>query len=137
MKKKKVLVLCTGNSCRSQMAEGFLKQMKPQWEVQSAGLNPTRVNDFAIQVMAEQGIDISANRSKSVEEFSGQHFDYMITVCDHAKQSCPVFPGKGEYIHWSIPDPDRGFAGPEQRLEVFRKTRDEIKRRIQEWIGDG
>ncbi len=119
------------------MAEGFLKQMKPQWEVQSAGLNPTRVNDFAIQVMAEQGIDISANRSKSVEEFSGQHFDYMITVCDHAKQSCPVFPGKGEYIHWSIPDPDRGFAGPEQRLEVFRKTRDEIKRRIQEWIGDG
>ncbi|MCG9478958.1 MAG: arsenate reductase ArsC [Actinomycetia bacterium] len=134
METKKILVLCTGNSCRSQMAEGFFKKYLPRWQVESAGISPTRVNPVAIEVMAEQGIDISGQRSKGVEEFLGQAFDYIITVCDHAREVCPSFPGKGKYIHWSLKDPDRGYGSPEQRAEEFRKVRDEIENRIRQFV---
>jgi arsenate reductase len=103
---KKVLFLCIGNSCRSQMAEGFLKHIAgDKFEVFSAGVKPTIVNPMAMRVMAEVGIDISTHRSKSIMEFMGQKFDYVITVCDKAKQTCPVFPGKYEKIHWYLEDP--------------------------------
>ncbi|MGM0366573.1 MAG: arsenate reductase ArsC [Actinomycetota bacterium] len=132
MNKKKVLILCTGNSCRSQMAEGFFKKLVPHWEIESAGIHPTRVNPTAAEVMAEEGIDISDQHSKSVDEFLGQEFDYIITVCDNARESCPAFPGKGKYIHWSIEDPDR-FTG-NRRMEKFRAARDEIKSRIEDFL---
>jgi len=137
MENKRVLILCTGNSCRSQMAEGFFKKFRPHWEVESAGLNPTRVNPLAIEIMAEEGIDISGHRSKSVDEFLSRQFDYIITVCDNAKESCPSFPGKGKYIHWSIQDPDRFIGSRQQRLEKFRDARDEIKARIKVFLGGG
>src|SRR5215218_3923617 len=104
--KKRVLILCTGNSARSQMAEGILRQDGgDRFEVYSAGVKPSAVRPEAIQVMNKIGIDISSHRSKSVDEFIGQQFDYVITVCDNANQNCPVFPGKTKRIHWSFDDP--------------------------------
>jgi arsenate reductase len=100
--KKRVLILCTGNSARSQMAEGLLRQdAGNRFEVASAGVEPSRVRQEAIEAMREIGIDISEHRSKSVDEFVGQEFDYVITVCDNANEQCPVFPGKTKRIHWS------------------------------------
>ncbi|MCM8798936.1 MAG: arsenate reductase ArsC [Candidatus Omnitrophica bacterium] len=129
--KTKVLFLCTGNSARSQMAEGFLRHMAgDRFEVFSAGLKPTQVNPLAIKVMAEVGIDISKHRSKSVSEFIGQNFDYVITVCDNAKQTCPVFPGKYEKIHWSLEDPAQAQGTEEEKLAVFMKVRDKILENI-------
>ncbi|MFA4980936.1 MAG: arsenate reductase ArsC [Candidatus Omnitrophota bacterium] len=134
MNKKKVLFLCTGNSCRSQMAEGFLRSLAgDKFEVFSAGVKPTQVNPLAIKVMAEAGIDISKHRSKSAMEFIGQQFDYVITVCDNARQTCPIFPGKYEKIHWDLEDPAEAQGSEEERMVVFRKIRDEIKKRIEEW----
>lgn len=131
--KKRVLFLCTGNSCRSQMAEGFLKHLGGErFEVESAGVKPTQVNPIAIKVMAEAGIDISRHRSKSIIEFRGQAFDYVITVCDNAKETCPVFSGKYEKIHWSLEDLAVFKGTHKEALAVFRKTRDEIKRRIED-----
>jgi len=133
--KQKVLFLCTGNSCRSQMAEGLLRHLVgDRFEVFSAGIAPSIVHPKAIKVMAEIGIDISQYRSKSVEEFKGQGFDYVITVCDNAKESCPIFPGKTQRLHWSINDPT-GTAGSEDEIVVaFREARDEIKGRIIEQL---
>ncbi|MCM8765830.1 MAG: arsenate reductase ArsC [Candidatus Omnitrophica bacterium] len=129
--KTKVLFLCTGNSARSQMAEGFLRHMAgDRFEVFSAGVKPTQVNPLAIKVMAEVGIDISKHRSKSVSEFIGQNFDYVITVCDNAKQTCPVFPGKYEKIHWSLEDPAQAQGTEEEKLAVFMKVRDKILENI-------
>jgi len=126
--KKRVLFLCTGNSCRSQMAEGFLRHMAgDRFEVFSAGVKPTQVNPLAIKAMAEAGVDISKHRSKSAMEFIGQQFDYVITVCDNAKQTCPVFPGKYEKIHWDLEDPAEAQGDEEARLIFFRRIRDEIK----------
>jgi len=134
MNKKRVLFLCTGNSCRSQMAEGFLRHIAgDRFEVFSAGVKPTQVNPLAIKVMAEAGIDISKHRSKSAMEFLGQQFDYIITVCDNAKQTCPVFPGKHEKIHWDLEDPAEAQGSEEERIVVFRKIRDEIRKKIEEW----
>ena len=131
MMRKRVLFLCTGNSCRSQMAEGFLRHMAgDRFEVFSAGVKPTQVNPLAIKVMAEIGIDISEHRSKSAMEFLGQQFDYIITVCDNAKQTCPVFPGKHENIHWDLEDPAEAQGNEEERLSFFRRIRDEIKSRV-------
>jgi len=128
MNKKRILFLCTGNSCRSQMAEGFLRHMAgDRFEVFSAGVKPTQVNPLAIKVMAEAGIDISKHRSKSAMEFISQQFDYIITVCDNAKQTCPVFPGKHEKIHWDLEDPAEAQGNEEERLSFFRRIRDEIK----------
>lgn len=128
MAQKRVLFLCTGNSCRSQMAEGFLRHMAGDtFEVFSAGVKPTQVNPLAVKVMAEVGIDISKHRSKSAMEFIGQKFDYVITVCDNAKQTCPVFPGKYEKIHWSLEDPAEAQGSEEEKLVFFRRIRDKIK----------
>ena len=131
MDKKRVLVLCTGNSCRSQMAEGFLRNMAgDRFEVYSAGVKPTVVNPLAIKVMAEIGIDISKHRSKSVMEFIDRSFDYVITVCGNAQKTCPVFPGEHEKIHWDMEDPAAAQGGEEDKLKVFRKVRDEIKNNV-------
>ena len=135
MTKKRVLFLCTGNSCRSQMAEGFLRDMAgDRFEVFSAGIKPTQVNPLAIKVMAEAGIDISKHRSKSAMEFIGQKFDYVVTVCDNAKQTCPIFPGKYEKIHWDLEDPAEAQGSEEERLAFFRRIRDEIKNNIHVFI---
>lgn len=123
--KQRVLFLCTGNSARSQMAEGLLRQFAgARYEVFSAGTRPVGLNPIAVQVMSELGIDIAGNRSKSVEEFSGQQFDYVFTVCDNANESCPIFPGTGKRLHHSFEDP--AAAPPDQQLSVFRKVRDQI-----------
>lgn len=125
--KKRVLILCTGNSARSQMAEGLLRHIAgDRVEVHSAGVAPSRVRPEAIAAMDEIGIDISAHRSKSVDEFTDQEFDYIITVCDNAKESCPVFPGSATRIHWSFDDPAAHEGSEEDRLAVFRRVRDEI-----------
>lgn len=120
MNRKRVLFLCTGNSCRSQMAEGFLRHMAgDKFEVFSAGVKPTQVNPLAIKVMAEAGVDISKHRSKSVIKFLGKNFDYVITVCDNAKQTCPVFPGEHEKIHWDLEDPVRQSREAKKRKWAF------------------
>ena len=128
---KKVLLLCTGNSCRSQMAEGFLKYLgKDRIEVFSAGVNPTKINPLAVKVMEEARIDISVQKSKSVNEFTSQNFDYVITVCNNAQQSCPMFPGEHETLHWDLEDPAEATGTEEDKLKVFRKIRDQIKKRV-------
>ena len=135
MKAKRVLILCTGNSARSQMAEGILRQDGgDRFEVHSAGVKPSAVRPEAIQVMREIGIDISGHRSKSMDEFAGQEFDYVITVCDNAKESCPIFTnasGKAVRIHQSFEDPPPpGAADNATTLAIFRRVRDEIR----EWM---
>jgi len=128
----RVLILCTGNSARSQMAEGLLRHDAANaYEVFSAGTKPTHMRPEAITVMQEVGIDISSHRSKPVDEFAGQNFDYVITVCDNAKESCPVFPAKTKRIHWSIEDPAMVQGSEEERLTVFRRSRDELRARLQ------
>jgi arsenate reductase len=125
--KKRVLILCTGNSCRSQMAEGILRHYgSNRFEVFSAGTKPSSVNPVAIQVMKEIGVDISGHRSKSVDEFKGQSFDYVITVCNNAKEACPFFPGYAKRLHWEFPDPPQGTAVTEAVINEFRKVRDMI-----------
>ena len=134
--KKRVLVLCTGNSIRSQMAEGFLKKYRKNWDIESAGTFPVGLNPLAVEVMAESGIDISKNLSKSVSQFISSSFDLVITVCDNARRSCPVFPGDNmtRYIHWSFEDPSVVTGNNEIRLESFRKTRDLIDKKIKEFL---
>ena len=128
MKKKRVLILCTGNSARSQMAEGLLRHdAGERFEVESAGTKPSIVRPEAIAVMKEVGIDISGHRSKSVEEFAGRSFDYVLTVCDNAKESCPIFPGHANRIHHNFDDPAAVQGSEEQRLSVFSRVRDEIR----------
>jgi thioredoxin type arsenate reductase len=125
--RKRVLVLCTGNSARSQMAEGLLRLFgRGKFDVFSAGTKPTTVRPEAIAAMAELGIDIQSHRSKSVDEFAQQHFDYVITVCDSAKESCPVFPGKVQRMHWSFPDPAAVQGTDLERLDAFRGVRDAL-----------
>ena len=134
--KSRVLILCTGNSARSQMAEGLLRHDAGEgFEVASAGVAPSRVRPEAIQVMSEVGIDISGHRSKSVDEFTGQEFDYVITVCDNANEQCPIFPGKTERIHWSFEDPAAVQGDEETRLATFRRVRDEIRTRLRSLKG--
>jgi arsenate reductase len=113
------------------MAEGIFRYLAgDKFEVFSAGINPTRVNPIAIKVMDEVGIDISKQRPKSVSEFSGQKFDYVITVCDNAKQSCPAFPGKYEKIHWNLKDPAGAQGTEEEKLKLFREIRNQIKENV-------
>jgi len=128
----RVLILCTGNSARSQMAEGLLRHHAGDaCEIFSAGTKPTQVRPEAVAVMREAGIDISGQRSKSVDEFEGQDFDYVITVCDNAKQSCPIYPARTKRIHWSIEDPAAVQGSEEERLAAFRRIRDELRLRLQ------
>lgn len=130
-RKSKVLILCTGNSARSQMAEGLFRQLAcDHYDVFSAGTKPSLVRPEAIAVMREIGIDISGHRSKSVDEFAGQELDLVITVCDNAKESCPVFPGKTQRLHWPFEDPAAVVGSEEQRIAAFRSIRDKIKARI-------
>lgn len=125
----RILILCTGNSCRSQMAEGFLKSFDVNLEVFSAGTKPSSmVHPKAIQVMEEVGIDLSKNIPKNVEQFLNESFDYVITVCDNAKETCPVFWGKvGKQLHIGFEDPAEAAGTEEEIISVFRKVRDEIK----------
>jgi len=127
--KKRVLILCTGNSARSQMAEGLLRHdAGDRFDAESAGTKPGSVRPEAIAAMRELGIDISGHRSKSVEEFNGHHFDYVITVCDNARESCPVFFGAANRLHRSFEDPPAESVGSEvERLAVFRRVRDELR----------
>lgn len=130
-----ILILCTGNSCRSQMAEGFLKSFDSRLEVYSAGTNPSaKVHPKAIQVMKEIGIDISAGYPKNVDRFLDKSFDYVITVCDNAKETCPVFMGKvKETLHIGFDDPAEARGSEDEILSEFRRIRDEIRQRFQQF----
>lgn len=130
----RVLVLCTHNSARSQMAEGLLRHIGGErFEVHSAGTEATRVRPLAIRAMAELGIDISSQRSKTLDEYLGQQFDFVITVCDQANESCPIFPGGPERIHWSFRDPSTAEGNEEERLRVYQQVRDEILGCLRLW----
>ena len=132
MSKKRVLILCTGNSARSQMAEGLLRHMAgDRYEVFSAGTRPVGLNPNAVEAMSEIGIDISGQRSKSADEFVNQPFDYIITVCDNAKESCPIFPGKGQRVHQSFEDP---AAHPGELGVAFRRVRDELNSWLKKFV---
>jgi arsenate reductase (thioredoxin) len=132
---KRVLFLCTGNSCRSQMAEGWLRHLAgKRFEVASAGTKPAGLHPDAILIMREAGIDISGQRSKNVSELLQQQFDFVITVCDSAKESCPYFPAEVRRLHWSFPDPAAAAGTDEQRLTVFRRIRDQIADRVREFV---
>ncbi|PJF30976.1 MAG: protein-tyrosine-phosphatase [Candidatus Thermofonsia Clade 1 bacterium] len=132
--KLRVLILCTANSARSQMAEGLLRHLAgDRMEVFSAGTRATSVNPHAIHAMAERGIDISHQRSKHLNEFWGQPFDYVITVCDAAAETCPIFPGRSERIHWSFPDP-AAVEGESAKAEAFRRVRDGLEARFKAWL---
>ncbi len=136
--KNRVLFLCTGNSCRSQMAEGWLRHLAgDRFEVVSAGTHPVGLNPYAVTVMSEAGVDISHHVSERVNPYLNQHFHYVITVCDHAQEACPVFPGAATKLHWSFDDPAKAMGTYEQKLIVFRKTRDEISSRIRHFLADG
>ncbi|AMP98200.1 Protein tyrosine phosphatase [Pedobacter cryoconitis] len=125
---KKVLVLCTGNSCRSQLAEGFLRQFAGnQAEIYSAGIETHGVNPKAIQVMSEVGIDLSTHSSNHVDEYSHIDFDYVITVCDNAKESCPYFPTQASKFHYNFPDPAKAKGTDQEIMQEFRRVRDLIK----------
>ncbi len=135
MPKQTVLILCTGNSARSQMAEALLRhEAGDRFDVFSAGTHPAGLRPEAAAVMRELGIDISHQRSKAVAEFAGRDFDYVITVCDAANQACPVFPGRTRRLHWSFPDPAAVQGSKEERLAAFRTIRDQIHARLAEWI---
>jgi len=127
MIKPKVLFLCTGNSARSQMAEGYLRHVAgDRYEVLSGGIEPKGLNPLAIEAMREIGIDISHQKSKDVRQTLGNPVQYVVTVCDHAKEHCPVFPGTYKYMHWSLEDPAAVVGSKEERLTAFRRIRDEI-----------
>lgn len=133
--KPKVMFVCTENSCRSQMAEGFLRHLAgDHFEVFSAGAEPTALNPSATAVMNEIGIDISHQRSKDISQFLGQSFHYVIRVCDKVKERCPVLPGAIWYLDWNLEDPAQAEGSSEQRLDVFRRVRDAIDTHIVDFI---
>src|SRR3954470_3343373 len=135
---QRVLFLCTHNSARSQMAEGFLRQLGgDRFEAFSAGTEATRVRPLAVRAMAEEGIDISRQESKTLDRYLGEPFDAVITVCDQAAEACPVFPGAKRRLHWSFPDPSQASGTEAEQLVVYRQVRDDIDRRIRdELLGD-
>lgn len=133
--KQRVLFLCTGNSARSQMAEGLLRHLAgDRYDVYSAGTHPAGLNPGAVVAMQELGWDISSHRSKSMDEFLDQGFDYVITVCDRAKESCPRWPHTGRLVHWSFEDPAAVLEPPDERRKAFRRVRDQIKICIEEFF---
>ena len=135
MRKIRVLFLCTANSCRSQMAEGFLRHMAgDRFEVTSAGTTPTELNPLAVRVMQEAGIDISGQWAKDSAEFFSQRFHYVITVCKKAKEKCPIFPGAIWRFDWDIQDPDTAEGTAAERLGLFRQVRDEIEGYVRDLI---
>ena len=138
MKKKRLLIVCTGNSARSQIAEGLIEhEAGDRFEVFSAGTQPTQVRAEAVAVMKELGIDISRQRSKSLAEFLGQDFDFVITVCDRAREECPVFSGGPERLHWPFEDPAGFTELGERRVDAFRRLRDRIHARVMVFLGEG
>ncbi len=133
----KVLFICTGNSCRSQMAEGFLRHSAGgTFEALSAGTDPVGVNQNAVRVMAERGIDISEQQSKGIRPFLGHHFPYVITVCDRANERCPIFPGMMKRLHWSFEDPALATGTEEEKLAVYRRVRDEIEAHVRRFVDE-
>ena len=127
--KRTVLILCTGNSARSQMAEGLLKYIcNNRYDVHSAGTSPSSVRPEAVAVMSEVGIDISHHRSKSVDEFAGRQIDYVLTVCDNAQENCPYFPARTRLTHYAFDDPADVRGDEETRLTAFRRVRDQIRK---------
>ena len=134
---KRVLFLCTGNSARSQMAEGWLRHLAgDRFIVSSAGTHPVGLNPYAVTAMQEVGIDITGHHSKSVQEFEGQRFDYVITVCDRAKETCPIWPGASSLLHWSFDDPASATGSDNDRRAMFQKIRDEIAERIRRFVAE-
>jgi len=132
VRKQRVLFLCTHNSARSQMAEGLLRHLAgDRFEAFSAGTEATHVRPLAIRAMAEKGIDISGQTSKTLDRYLGEPFDAVITVCDQAAEACPVFPGARKRLHWSFPDPSRATGSQEEQLAVYRQVRDDIQARIE------
>lgn len=135
MERKRVLILCTGNSARSQMAEGLLRKLAgDRFEVESAGTIASFVRPQAIAAMAEIGIDISGHRSKCLDEFLETEFDHVITVCDNANQTCPIFPGHAKRIHWSFEDPAEATGNVAEVAAVFRRVRDEIREKLMTFV---
>lgn len=135
MTKPRVMFLCTGNSARSQIAEGSLRHLAgDRFEVVSAGTEPAGLNPLAVEVMREVGIDLSGHRSKAVEEYLGEHFAFLVTVCDAAREKCPIFPGAVQRLHWSLADPAAEKGDLEQRRAAFRRTRDEIAERVRAFV---
>lgn len=135
--KWRVLFLCTGNSCRSQMAEALLRSLAgDRFEVESAGTDPVGLNPGAVAAMSELGIDIAGQRSKSLTRFAGQRFDHVITVCDRARESCPAFPGVATHLHWSFDDPAAAQGSAEERGAVFRRVRDEIAACVRRFVAE-
>lgn len=133
--KHRVIFICTGNSCRSQIAEGLLrKEADDRFDIFSAGSDPSRLHPAAISVMEEWGIDISNQKSESIDNFIDNNFDIIITVCDNANQSCPVFPNEKIRLHWSIKDPFHGWSDNQEGLPPYRIARDELKKRIDEFL---
>jgi arsenate reductase len=132
--KQRVLILCTGNSARSQMAEGLLRHLAgDRFEVFSAGSKPSQVNPYAIEAMRKRGIDISGQRSKHLSEYLNQPFDYVITVCDQAAETCPIFPGKAQRLHWSFTDPAAVEGSNEEILAAFIAVRDSLEEKLTTW----
>lgn len=136
MKKKiKVIFVCTGNSCRSQMAEGLLRHLdNDRFEVLSAGTHPSRVHPMSIRVMKEIGIDVSTHTSDPLDKYFGYGINYVITLCDNAREFCPTFPGNAKKIHWRIDDPFRSWDNDHKIIGQYRQTRDEIQERIEQFI---
>ncbi|MGH7353406.1 MAG: arsenate reductase ArsC [Candidatus Rokuibacteriota bacterium] len=138
MARERVLFLCTHNSARSQMAEGWLRAMAgDRFEVASAGIEVTRVHPLATRAMAEANVSLGGHTSKTLERYLGEDWDWVITVCDDANERCPVFPGRSRRPHWSFDDPSRATGTEEERLATFRRVRDEIAMRIREWMAAG
>lgn len=137
MNKKRILVLCTGNSCRSQIAEGYLRHFsKDKAEIYSAGIETHGVNPRAIQIMKEDGIDISTHSSNDLNEYRDIDFDYIVTVCDNAKENCPYFPGNAKRFHYNFPDPAKATGNEEQIMQQFRDVRNMIKKYCYNFVLD-
>jgi arsenate reductase (thioredoxin) len=131
----RILILCTGNSARSQMAESLVRELGgDRFEVHSAGTHPTGMNPLAVEAMREIGLDISNQWSKSVDAFRDREFDYVITVCDHAAENCPVFPGKTRRVHWGFEDPAAAQGTASERLDAFRRVRDQMRGRFAAFV---
>jgi arsenate reductase len=134
---RRVLILCTGNSVRSQMAEGLLRAIGGERvEVFSAGSKPSHVNPYAIRAMQRRGINISGQRSKHLREYLDQPFDFIITVCDQAAETCPIFPGKAQRLHWSFPDPAAAQGSDPDILAAFERVRDDLEAKLSAWAAE-
>jgi arsenate reductase len=135
MMRSRVLFVCTHNSARSQMAEGFLRHLAGErFEVASAGTDATRVHPLAVRAMREVGVDLSTHTSKTLEGLLDRPWDYVITVCDSANEQCPLFPGHTTRLHWSFDDPSQATGSEDERLDIFRRVRDGIQTRLRSWL---